>query len=325
MTISALTRLVPISAALLVLTLQAIAQPYPNRTVRIVVAHAAGSSPDVVARLVANRLGQRLNQTFIIENKVGANGSLAAEAASRAIPDGYTLLLAGSSVIATNPFLYPKSSGVMLTGLTPLTNLTTLDFLLAVRSSLNLKNFSDLLAHIKTNPGKLNLATTNIGSFQYLGAALLKQQGGLDFTVVPYNGGAAAVAAVAGGHVDMLIDAGALINPLAQGGAMKIVATTGAARDPAMPDVPTIAESGFPGYRVLGWIGMMAPAGTPADVLTLLHANIAAVFKEDDLKAQLKTMGLTPVANAPNDFAQELEQERETWKRLIAKLGIILD
>jgi tripartite-type tricarboxylate transporter receptor subunit TctC len=310
---------------MLAVSVPANAQPYPNRPVKIIVSHAAGSSPDVVARLTANHLTQRLGQTFVIENKVGANGSLAVEAASRSPADGYTLLIAGSSILTTNPFLYPKTSAAILTGLAPVTKLTNLDFLLAVRSSLNIRTFKELVAHIRANPGKLNMATTNVGSFQQLGAELLRQQGDLDFKTIPYNGGAAAAAAVAGGHVDMLIDASAIIAPLAQSGALTIVATTGAARDPDLPDVPTVAESGFPGYRVDGWIGMAAPAGTSPDILLKLQSNIAAAFGEDATKAQLKPMGLIPVANTPAAFAADLDRERETWKRLIAKLGLSLE
>ena len=301
------------------------AQPYPNKPVKVVVSHAAGSSPDVVARLTANELTQRLSQPFVIENKVGANGSLAVEMVSRAPADGYTLLIAGSSIMATNPHLYPKTSAAILTGLTPLTKLTNLDFLLAVRSSLNVRTMQELVAYIRANPGKLNLATTNIGSFQQLGAELLKQQGNLDFKTIPYNGGAAAAAAVAGGHVDMLIDAGAVIAPLAQSGTLTIVATTGATRDPGFPSVPTIAESGFPGYRVDGWIGMVAPAGTPSDVMQQLQSNVAAAFADDETKMKLKKLGLVPVTNRPATFAKELDQERETWKRVIAKLGLTLE
>jgi tripartite-type tricarboxylate transporter receptor subunit TctC len=310
--------------ALLAANVSAAAQPYPARPVKIIVSHAVGSSPDVVARLSAHLLTQRLNQTFVIENKVGANGSLAVEAASRSPADGYTLLVAGSSILTTNPYLYPKTSAAILTGLAPLTKLINLDFLLAVRSSLNIRTFKDLVAHIRANPGKLNLATTNVGSFQQLGAELLKQQGDLDFKTIPYNGGAAA-AAVAGGHVDMLIDAGAVIAPLAQSGTLTIVATTGAVRDPNLPDVPTIAESGFPGYRVDGWMGMAAPAGTSPDIMLKLQSNIAAAFGEDATKAQLKPMGLIPVANTTAAFTAELDRERETWKRLIAKLGLTLE
>jgi tripartite-type tricarboxylate transporter receptor subunit TctC len=311
-------------ALLLAADLPAVAESYPSKPVKVVVSHAAGSSPDVVARLVTNRLAQRLNQTFVVENKVGANGSLAVEAVSRSPADGYTLLIAGSSIMATNPYLYPKTSAAILTGLTPVTKLTNLDFLLAVRSSLNIRTFQELVAHIRANPGKLNLATTNIGSFQNLGAELLKQQGNLDFTI-PYNGGAAAAAAVAGGHVDMLIDAGAIIAPLAQSGVLSIVATTGAARAPNFPDVPTIAESGFPGYRVDGWIGMVAPAGTAPEIMQRLQSNVAAAFAEDATRAQLKHLDLTPVANTPAEFAKELEQERATWKGVIARLGLTLE
>jgi tripartite-type tricarboxylate transporter receptor subunit TctC len=311
-------------AMLLAAGLPAIAQPYPNKPVKIVVSHAAGSSPDVVARLAANLLGQRLHQTFVIESKVGANGSLAVEMVSRAPADGYTLLVAGSSIMATNPYLYPKTRDAILSGLMPLTKLANLDFVLAVRSSLNIRTFQEFIDCIRANPGKLNLATTNIGSFQNLGAELLKQRGNLDFKTIPYNGGAAAAAAVAGGHVDMLIDASAIIAPLAQSGVLTIVATTGAARDPALPGVPTIAESGFPGYRVAGGIGMVAPAGTPSDIMLQLQSNIAAAFHEDATKAQLKNLGLVPVANTPAEFANELEHERKTWKRVISRLGLTL-
>ena len=309
----------------MVLSVAAVAQSYPTKTIRIIVSHPAGGSPDILARLVASRLSQRVGQPVIIENRAGANGSLAAEAVSRMEPDGYSLLLAGSSIIVTNPFLYPKVSGAILTGLTPLTNLAGLDFILAGRSTLEAKTFSATVAAIKANPGKFTMATTNIGSFQYLGVAMLKQQGMLDFITVPHSGGATAATAVAGSHADLVLDAAVILRPLADSDRLNILATTGATRDPSMPHVPTIAESGFPGYQVRAWIGMMAPAGTPPPVLTFLHSNISASMKEADVQEQIKKMGMSAIANTPADFTNDLVEERARWKRVIDTLGLKLD
>ena len=253
------------------------------------VSHAAGSSPDVVARLVTNRLAQRLNQTFVVENRVGANGSLAVEQVSRSPADGYTLLIAGSSIMATNPYLYPKTSTAILTGLTPVTKLTNLDFRLAVRSSLNIRTFQELVAHIRANPGKLNLATTNIGSFQNLGADLLKQQGNLDFKTIPYNGGRRGRGG--GGrrsrrHADRRRrdhrPAGAERGPdhRRHHGASRGLPIFPMSRRSPSPVSPATAD---------GWIGMVAPAGTAPDILHQLQSNVAAAFAEDATRAQLKS------------------------------------
>lgn len=323
--ICARTAIVAGLAVLLAAAPPAAAQNYPGKPVKVVVSHAAGTSPDLIARLVSDRLAQRLNQAFVVENRVGANGYLAVEAVSRSPADGHTLLVSGASVVTANPYLYPKTGATIMSGLVPLTKLARADFVLAARPSLNIRTFPELVAYIRANPGKLNLATTSVGSFQNLGAELLKQQGDLDFKTIPYNGGAAAAAAAAGGHVDMVIDAAAIIAPLATSGALTILATTGEARIPDFPDIPTVAECGLPGYNVVGWIGMMVPAGTPPDIIQQLQSNIAAAFREDATMARLKNMELAAIMNTPAEFAKELGQERETWKRVIGRLGLTLE
>lgn len=267
----------------------------------------------------------RLKTPFVVENRAGANGSIAAGAVSRSDPDGYTLLVAGAATMTTDPFLRPKTNSFTLSSLTPVTNLLGINFVLLKRSSLNVNSFDELVRMIKANPRQLNMATTTPGSYPYLAAELLKQMGGLDFVTVVYNGGVAAAAAVAAGEADFLIETEFLTESLVQAGKLTVLASLSATREVSLPHVPTVAESGFPGFELTGWAGMMAPRGVPPHLIDIIQSNAAAFINEPDTLAKLARMGISSLATGPVEFESRLTRERETWRKLITASGLTLN
>ncbi len=301
------------------------AQNYPNRVVRFVVSAAAGSTPDLVGRLFAQHLAEEWKQPVIVENRSGANGALGAEMVARAAPDGYTFLVATAGTLTTNPFLYPKMGPLVITGLAPVTKLVNSDFFVAARGNLGVRSVQDLVRMIRANPGRLNSATSQAGSAAYLGNELFKQSGNMDYTVVPHSGGAASATAVAGGHADFTINTLAMIDPLLHSGKLVMLASMGSQRNSRTPGVPTLSESGFPGLTMTGWIALMAPKGTPEDIISTVHSRLAQVAQRQEVRAKLLPVDLPPVANTPRQFAAEWHGELQMWEKVIKAAGINLD
>lgn len=301
------------------------AQSYPNKVIRFVVSAAAGATPDLVGRLFAQHLSEELKQPVIVENRSGANGALGAEMVAKSPPDGYTFLVATAGTLTTNPFLYPKMGPLVLSGLAPVTKLVSSDFYLAARAGLGVRTVEDLVRMLRTNPGRLNSAASQAGSAAYLGNELLKQSGNLSFTIVPHSGGAASATAVAGGHADFTINTLAMIDPLAQSGKLVMLASTGAQRNSRTPGVPTLAESGFPGYTLAGWIALMAPKGTPDDIISMIHSKLAQVGQRPDVRSKLLSVDLPVVVNTPQQFAAEWRDELQMWEKVIKGANIKLN
>lgn len=298
---------------------------YPDKTVRMLVSTTPGSSPDTIARVVAQGLTERWGQTVIVENKGGANGMIAVNAASQAEPDGYTLLLTTGATLSTNPFLYPKTGGGTVLNLVPITQVASTDFVLAANAASSVKTLADFIRKARAEPGKLNVATTAQGSFAYLIADLLKQSGGLDFLTVPYNGGGPTMTAFIGNQTEFIVEVATLVAPQVKAGKAVPLATVGAARSSLMPEIPTVKESGFPKVNVTGWFGLVAPPGTPASIVEQIHAEVAAVLARDDVRARLKSLSATAIGSSPKEFAQTLQQERSEWKTVIKNANIQLD
>jgi tripartite-type tricarboxylate transporter receptor subunit TctC len=301
-----------------------LAQDYPTKPIRFISSTPPGATPDVATRAFAEMLATELKSPVIVENRPGANGLIAVEAAARSAPDGYTFLGTTAATLSTNPFLYPKGM-IAVTGLDPVTKLVNSDFVIAASPSLGVRSFGELIQLIRSKPGQLNASTTSRGSFAFLAGELLKQQGNLDFVTVPYTGGAASAAALGGGHVHFSIEAPTMIEPLAQAGKAVFLATLGSQRNPRLAAVPTVAEAGFQGYQVTGWIALMAPKGTPREIVSLVQSTLAKAAQRPEIKARFAQMDFQPVVNTPDEFAAEWKAELNTWERLIKSRDIKID
>jgi tripartite-type tricarboxylate transporter receptor subunit TctC len=299
-------------------------QEYPNKPIRFISSTPPGATPDVATRAFAEMLATELKNPVIVENRPGANGLIAVEAAARSAPDGYTFLGTTAATLSTNPFLYPKGM-IAVTGLDPVTKLVNSDFVIAVHPSLGVKSLPELIDLIRSKPGALNASTTSKGSFAYLAGELLKQMGNLDFVTVPFTGGAASAAALGGGHVHFSIEAPTMIEPLANSGKAVFLATLGGQRNPRLASIPTVAEAGFQGYQVTGWIALMAPKGTPRELVSLVQSTLAKAAQRPEVKARFAQMDFQPVVNTPEEFAAEWKAELDTWERLIKSRDIKID
>jgi tripartite-type tricarboxylate transporter receptor subunit TctC len=292
------------------------AEDYPNRAIRFISSTPGGSPPDLIARVFAQALSDQVKQPVFVENRPGANGILAVEAAARAAPDGYTFLATTAATLSTNPYLY-KNGMLAVTDLVPVSKLIEQDFLIAAHSSLGVRTIGELIAMIKAKPGALNASTTSRGSFAYLAGELIKLNGNLDFVTVAYTGGAASASALARGEVQFTIESPVAVEPLVRDGKAVKLATLGAKRNARFAGVPTVAESGIPGVNVTGWVGLVAPKGTPAAAIATVQAKLAAAVRDEAVRAKVIAMEMAPVVNAPDQFAAEWQAELRLWERVI--------
>lgn len=289
---------------------------YPERLIRFVVSAPAGTAPDIIARLIAPKMSEQLGQTIIIDNKAGANGNIAAAEVSKATPDGYTVLVTVAGTLTANPSLYPKTA---VNALEPITQVATVDFVVATRPSLNIRTMPELLALIRKEPGKINGATTANGSFPHLAAEMLKQDAGLDFLIVKHNGGAAAGASVAGEHTDFVVETLAVLGSLVEAKKLVPIATTGPARNVLAPDLPTVSESGIAGYAFSGWVALVGPKGMPAEIASRLQEAVAKALADPLIRERLATMQFAPVASTPAEFAKAIAQEKAKLTTVIER------
>ncbi len=283
---------------------QALAQAYPAKPIRIVVPYPAGGGIDIMSRLIAQRLAQRFGQSVVVENKPGAGTIVAAESVARAAPDGYTLLITTDATITINPYLYAKLPYDAVKDFAPVSQLVFLNQLLVANAALPVNNLKELIAHAKANPGKLNYASYGIGSQPHLAMEIFKSQSGTDIVHVPYKGIPQAVPAAIAGEVQLTFSGAASTQAHLRAGRLKALAIGGKARLPLLPDVPTFAEAGFPDVPANAWFGLFAPAGTPRDVITLLHGEIVRLFKEPEfVQKEIAAKGYELVASSPEEFA----------------------
>jgi tripartite-type tricarboxylate transporter receptor subunit TctC len=296
------------------------AEAFPSKTIRIIASTPPGGNIDLVSRLIAQKLPADLGQPVVVENKAGAAGNIAAEYVARAPADGHTLLVVASSH-ATNLNLYPKLGYDPVKDFAPVSLLVKNEFVVAVPASSPAKTFGELLALAKAKRGGLNYGSSGAGQGNHLGMELLKTMAGFDAVHVPFSGTGPVTAAVLAGQVDvaLLTPAGAL--PYLKSGKLKILATTGKTRSVFLPKTPTVAESGVPGYELTGWIGLLAPAGTPKDVVALLQREAAKALKQPDVLKQLEVASAVPVASTPEEFARFLQSEITTWAKVIKQSG----
>jgi tripartite-type tricarboxylate transporter receptor subunit TctC len=308
-------------ALLLALSSAVAADEYPNRPVRLIIPFPPGGSNDVVGRLVAKQLSEQLGQTVYVDNRGGAGGTIGTEAAVNAAPDGYTLLIV-SLAHAVNPALYTLKYDP-IKSFTPISIFATGPNVLVVNPELPVKSVKELLALVKQKPGELNYASAGVGSFQHLGGELFKLMAGANMVHVPYKGGGPAMQDVIAGHVKIIFSSLVQTTPFIQSGQLRALGTGGAKRSSVLPDVPTIAEAGVPGYVADNWWGIVAPAGLPAPIAEKLYKASQAALKAPELKAQFDREGASVVVMTSDEFAEYIKTEIVKWGRVVkeGKIG----
>jgi len=306
-------------ALLLALTAPAAAE-YPDHPVRLIIPFPPGGSNDVVGRLVANQLSEKLGHKVFVDNRGGAGGVLGTEAAAAAAPDGYTLLIV-SIAHAVNPALY-KLNYDPIKSFTPVSILATGPNVLAVNPQLPVKTVAELVALAKQKPGELDYASAGVGSFQHLGGELFKLTAGVNLQHVPYKGGGPAMQDVIAGHVKIMFSSLVQTTPFIQSGQLRALGVGGTKRNPILPDVPTIAEAGVPGYEANNWWGIMAPAGTPNEIVDRLYRDIQATLKSPELTAAFDREGASAVTMSTDEFAKYIENEIVKWGRVVKEGNI---
>jgi tripartite-type tricarboxylate transporter receptor subunit TctC len=294
---------------------------YPNRPIRVVVANAPGGGIDAAARILAPKLTEGMGQPWIIDNRAGAAGNVGAEIVARASPDGYTALVCTSTLLTVNPSLYKMPFSVQR-DLQPVTVLGSGEQVVVVHPSVPAKTLQELISLAKKKPGALNYGSAGVGTAIHLGAALLNIRAGIDMKEVPYKGGGPAAAAVLSGEVQVLVGTVASTISFLQAGRLRALATTGAKRSKLLPDLPTVAESGYPGFEASVWYALLVPAATPKYIAERMRSETVTVLQQPDVQAAMARQGLEPEPSTPAELAARIRNESATWAALIKKVGI---
>jgi tripartite-type tricarboxylate transporter receptor subunit TctC len=311
------------SLALLALAfaLPAHSQPYPSKPVRIIVPFAAGGVADLLPRIVGQKLSEKWGEPVIVENKAGASGNIGMAEGARAPADGYTLVLAPTGNLTVNPFLF-KLPFDTAKDFTPITVLAASPNVLVVHPSVPARNFRELVAYAKSNPGKLNFASPGEGSGAHLAGELLNIEAGIDAQHVPYKGIAPAVNDLLGGQVQMMFAGISTVLQHVKSGKLVAIAIASPRRSAQLPDVPTVAESGLAGFDVTSWYGLVVRTGTPPEIVQKIHRDAAEALASDDVKAKLAGLGLEPIGNSPEVFGRMIEAESVKWSGIVRKANI---
>ena len=301
------------------------AQAWPSKPIKWVVPFAPGGTTDILARVVGEKLAIALGQPVIIENKPGAGGGLGAEFTAKAAPDGYTIMGGTISTHAINASLYAKLPYDPIRDFVAITLIARVPNMLVINPSVPAGNVKELIVLLKANPGKYSFASSGNGTSQHLSGELFKTMAGVDMQHIPYKGSPPALQDVMGGQVTMTFDNITTAWPLAKGGKLRALAVTTAARSPIAPDVPTLAESGLPGFEVGSWQGVFAPAGTPPEIVKRLNTEIVKILKLPDVSEKLVGLGAEPVGNTAEEFTALVKAEVVKWADVVKKSGAKVD
>jgi len=297
------------------------ATAYPERPIRLLVPFAPGGGADTLARIVTPKLHQMLGQPWVVDNRGGAGGNLAAEIVAHASPDGYTVFEGFSTVLTVNPSLY-KLSFSMEKDLQPVTMLATAQYILVLHPSVPANSLKELIALAKRKPGSLNYATAGVGSPLHLAGELFKKRAGIDMVPIAYKGGGPAAAAVLAGEAQLIFGSVASSLPQVKAGKLKAIATTGLSRAKVAPDLPTIAELGFPGFDVSSWYAFLLPRGAPAAIVKQLHDAAAKALDMNDVQQAMARQGLDVETSTPQQLAERIKRESQMWGEVIREQGI---
>jgi len=305
--------------------LSAFAQSYPSKPIRLIVPFAAGGGNDNIARLVGKRLNENLGQPLVIDNRPGAGGVVGAELAAKSPPDGYTLFLGGVGSHAVNPNLIEKLPYDPIRDFSPVILLARAPLILVVHPSVPARTFAEFVAYARKNPGKLNFASNGNGSSAQLAAVMFDSMAGAEMVHVPYKGLAPALTDLLSGQVQVMFSSPVAILPHITAGKLRALAVTGEKRMASLPEAPTVAESGFPGYEASSWYGILAPAGTSREIVARLNAEFLKALEQPDVRNSLIADGAEPVGDTPEQFAAYIRSEKERMGKLIRDARIRME
>ena len=297
---------------------------YPVRPIRVIVVFTAGGGADTIARTVGQKLSEQLGQQLVVDNRVGGDGNIGTEMAARAAPDGYTLLLGYVGTLAIGPALNRKLPFDSVRDFAPITELAAAPNILVVHPSVPAKNIPGFIAYVKANPRKVNFSSATVGSPGHLAGEYLNRAAGIEMVHIPYKGAAQAVIDVIGGQVPAMFGVSTVL-PQIQAGKLRALATTGLRRFSLLPQIPTIAESGFPGFEATAWYGLLAPARTPQAVVTRLYGEATRALKAPEVKERLEATGFDIVGSTPDAFATYIKSEIRKWRQIAEASGTRVD
>ena len=298
------------------------AEAYPVRPIRLLVGFPPGGANDLVARAVAARLSPRLGQQVVVDNRAGAGGNIATDLAARSAPDGYTLLLASVASFAMSPALLGKVPFDPINDFAPVTQAVVVTGILSVHPSMPAKSLKQFVALAKKQPGKINYASPGAGSITHLAAERFWKTAGITLNHIPYKGGGPAVADAIAGHVEANFGLVSTQTPHVRAGRLRALAITGARRSAALPEVPTVAESGYPGFEATGWLGFAFPARTPQPVVDRMHKEIVAILNLREVQSQLEDLGLDPEPSDPAKFHALIKSDHARWDKVVRDAGL---
>lgn len=297
------------------------AEGYPQRPIRFVVPFAPGGSTDTLARSIGIKLSETMGEQIVVDNRAGGNGNIGMQIVAEAPPDGYTIVLGYIANLAIGPHLYAKLPFDPVKSFAPITLLAESPNILVAHPSLPVKNLKELIAYAKAHPGKLNFGSASVASVGHLTGVMLNQMAGIDMQHVPYKGSGQAVVDVVGGQIQLMFSGMSSVMPHVKAGRLKALVVTGAKRSPAVPDVPTIAESGFPGFSATAWYGVLAPAKTPKPIVKRLHDEIVKSLAQPDVKQRLESVGFELIGGTPEQLAEHIKTEIKKWEKVVKASG----
>jgi len=298
---------------------------YPNKPIRLIIGFPAGGSTDIVGRVVAQKLGERLGQTIVVENRGGAGGTIGTDAAAKAAPDGYTLTLGTTSTMAVAPGAYSRLGYDPIKSFSPVSLVAVTPYLLVVNPQVPANSLAELVTLVKSQPGKLNYASAGNGSTTQLATEMLNDVTGMNMAHIPYKGNAAADLAILSNQVEVLFGSMPALLQHAKTNKLRALAVGSSSRSPALPDIPTVAELGYPGFEAALWLGILAPAGTPKPIIDKLNKELVAIVATPDFKAAMDRNGADAMSNTPEQFAALIKSEVGKYGSITKRLGIKLD